>query len=484
MRRFLRTLFAATSSRRSSLEARLNLETCESRVVPASLGLKTAVLEFGGQALSGFQMSQGGWFGKPDTSVNGFRNLFHAKADKSVFDVNGSGTVNSLDADAAVNAIVKKVQQDYAPYHIQFIVDDFENQKGRIMDFMGGDAFMMITGGVNKIETSSSEGIFGVAPLDLGNHSDNIGFVFGRNIGDAAVSPADLINRTARTISHEMGHTFGLNHITDLTGDTVGHHLMNAPNEDGTIDPRDFGHDFMFLDQDFNTHSGKQSAHKILSDPWVVGVSEKAWIAVLKPGELTITGTNVADNIKVTADANNTKWTITGAGSSTTVTRQSLGLESHNPFTKELNIVRVAGLGSNDTIAANTSFLSQLFADGGDGNDTITGGSGHDNIRGGNGNDSIKGGEGDDELFGDGGDDKLFGGNHNDTLRGGDGQDTLFGEGHDDTLDGGDEFIPVKDFLFGGLGMDTFIQHQGWFWFIFDEDMFFDLAAGETVTNV
>jgi hypothetical protein len=157
---------------------------------------------------------------------------------------------------------------------------------------MVGDVFIAVTGGTNTVASNFSSGIFGVAPVDAGNVNDDIGFVFGRNIVDSFTTREAVINSMARTISHEMGHTFGLEHTTDTAGDAVSHHLMNAPS--GGIDPRDFTRDFVFVDQTFNTDIGPQNAYQILSRSDVLGQSTRAWMAVLNPGTLTIYGSELS----------------------------------------------------------------------------------------------------------------------------------------------------------------------------------------------
>ena len=95
---------------------------------------------------------------------------------------------------------------------------------------------------------------FGVAPrVDVGNTHDEMAFVFGGTIRDAAGSLDDFVNRISRTVSHEMGHTFGLAHLTTATGtDAQTHHLMEVNN-------RDFTRDMGFQDIAYNTESGRRT---------------------------------------------------------------------------------------------------------------------------------------------------------------------------------------------------------------------------------
>ncbi len=90
-------------------------------------------------------------------------------------------------------------------------------------------------------------------------------------------------------------------------------------------------------------------------------------------------------------------------------------------------LIRVFGLGGNDTIALNEAngALPTATLFGGLGNDTLTGGSGGDLLFGGINNDT---------LLGKGGFDFLFGGAGDDTLTGGDADDQVFGEADTDRL--------------------------------------------------
>ncbi len=83
------------------------------------------------------------------------------------------------------------------------------------------------------------------------------------------------------------------------------------------------------------------------------------------------------------------------------------------------------------------------YANGGDGDDSITSGKGNDVLFGGAGKDFISGGAGADILVGEAG---------NDTLSGGMGNDILIGGSEDDVLEGNEG----DDFFYGGTGMDTF----------------------------
>jgi Ca2+-binding RTX toxin-like protein len=282
-------------------------------------------------------------------------------------------------------------------------------------------------------------------------------FAFGGNILSRATSAADLVNRMARTISHELGHTFGLDHITNsVFTDAQSHNLMNAPvdlngngNTDPGEDPRDFGRDFGFQDLFFNTNSGFQNSHLILSQENVLGRSLGRWVAVLRPGELTVSGGSGNDNIQVTNIAP-TLWRAFINTAPTTVPLIANGVNTLNMFDAVISRVNVLGQGGNDTLIVNANMTAPAFMDGGIGNDTMFGGSGNDTMRGGLGNDFLFGNNGNDFLFGDDGTDFLSGGNDNDRLNGGDDFDR-------DTMNGGagsDVFVQVRSFLPFPLGQN------------------------------
>ncbi len=96
-----------------------------------------------------------------------------------------------------------------------------------------------------------------------------------------------------------------------------------------------------------------------------------------------------------------------------------------------------AGAGTMDFSGA-TYQDSQVYVNGGNGNDQIVGNSASDLLVGGNGDDTLSGGAGNDLLDGGRGSDVLVGGADTDTLRGGDGNDVLAGGAGNDGLTGGE----------------------------------------------
>jgi len=143
----------------------------------------------------------------------------------------------------------------------------------------------------------------------------------------------------------------------------------------------------------------------------------------------------------------------------------------------------IFGGAGNDAYAYGTAGLF-----GGDGNDAISGGDGYDQASGNDGNDLLSGGTGNDLLIGDNaainwvynsgtwvpqvsafsgtGNDEIYGNDNNDTIYGGAGSDTLQGNAGLDTINGnaGDDFIyggQDGDWLAGGQDNDTIRANLG-----------------------
>jgi len=491
MMRFLKNLFARKkNSPRRRQSCRLEVEMLETRLVPAYLGTKIAVLDFGGVTLSDAELLKGGWQ-KPGAAVSAFKDLF--TADRPFLDLNHDGSVNDVDANLAINMIVAKVKADFAPYDLDIVVGSWSNYSGLFTDDTGynvsdgpGDVMVFVSGQADDGYDGSQYP--GVSPrIDLGNEHDDIVFANGGVVAWQFTQDADLvraskfINFMADSISQEMGHAFGLAHVvSDPSGDAdpITHHIMYGAD-------RDYEHDFNFQDRtyktdlfgqytyttsvnhpEFNT-TDLQNSHQIFSLPDVLGPSTHPWVAVLKPGELTVVGDNAANTILVKNGPVSASWLVTIDGQLTLV---DLGHQpvttTLNPFDQSLSAIRIRGLAGNDVITVDAAIKTQVTAFGGLGNDTITGGGGSDFLYGGDMpqlkpiSSTLIGvlqtaTDGDDILKGGGGSDTLYGGTGNDHLYGQGGRDSLFGQDGNDYLDGGND--GAVDRLTGGTGTDTFI---------------------------
>src|SRR5262249_9694985 len=145
------------------------------------------------------------------------------------------------------------------------------------------------------------------------------------------------LNQIARTISHEMGHAFGLEHeVSDPAGatDPLRHSVM------GTVN-RDFSRDFVFEDVTFMTEVGTaQNAYRTLLREDVLGKSDRTWVAVLKPGELTVSGNSVANDLELWKGAG-ASWDVYVDGAWTNVGLGSVDVNSLNPFSTSLGKVNI-----------------------------------------------------------------------------------------------------------------------------------------------
>jgi Ca2+-binding RTX toxin-like protein len=436
MRRFLsnafdlaRSTFGRRVATRTPLANRFRpcVECMEGRLLPARL----AVLDFDGELLTAAEMRQAGWgmdtLGNllGDTTVPSFRGLFTSTA-PAWMNFDGAGGINVADATSAINLILAKVRQDFAPYNLQVRLGDQDDPGGPFTNTQTGDVLVLVSGGTDFL---SNQRALGWSRVDPGNARDDLAWVFGGGIQTSAgnlANPANaFVNWVARSISHEMGHTFGLEHVTaDANVDATRHHLMNTRASD-TDDDRDFQHDFVFPDLSFATRVGPQNAHQILTG--VLGASPDSWMAVLRPGTLTITGSNLAgDSIRVWSSQAG-QWSVEINGVTRTVgLTNGAGLLAFNPFSTALSQVEIFGRGGDDTLNAG-ALAHPVTAYGGNGNDALHGGTGRDRLYGGEGADSLYGGAGADYLSGDNGNDRLDAGpaGPTDLLLGGAGTDTL-----------------------------------------------------------
>jgi hypothetical protein len=147
--------------------------------------------------------------------------------------------------------------------------------------------------------------------------------------------------------------------------------------------------------------------------------------ASVSNGTLTITGSEGADRIVITA---NKKNILVREGSH----QSRFGKADHIT-----NLV-VNSLGGNDRV----KITGKLAA----------------TVNGGDGNDLIQGGAGDDVLVGGNGNDRIFGNGGKDSITGGAGRDVMFGGAGDDMFDAYDT---EADKLTGGAGNDQALVDTG-----------------------
>lgn len=454
----------------------LCIESLENRRLFATLGAtNTAVLDFDGEWLNATQLTEASSW-----DLNDFNNVsngwirfpsFHSvfTSTRPALDVNGDDVTNRDDADLVIDMIVEKVRQDFAPYDLNIVVGDQDNHRDMFNDNILGDALAIISGGTDNTNFRPGQPAGGWASYDDGNQTDGLGLIFAGNRA-GFMNATQLVNSVATTISHELGHSFGLRHNSDdPTGefDPVTHSIMMTGDIDGDgVRDNDRTRDFSFHDRLYNTERGgdakaPQNAHEVLSLPDVLGPSSHAWMAVLKPGTLTISG-NSGNNTITVRPVDADTWNVLLTSSNTEVDINSLDTNSLNPFDDPLSVISIFGNDGNDTIRVFNSITTTLVAHGGNGNDTIRGGGGNDILFGGIGNDTLHGRDGVDQLFGEIGNDVLRGGSEADFLFGGSGYDRLFGQAGNDHLSGG--YDGIVDYLVGGSGADTFFRELYWDW--------------------
>ena len=137
----------------------------------------------------------------------------------SFLDFNSDGRLDRADGEIAVTRVMNRVREDFAPYNVLVLrEDDTATALGRLRETATNDTLIFVKG--------PSEDKGGQAPLDTGNRRDDVGQA-GDTVGIAhwmydwtlaGVISRDeaadaFLNAFGNFISHEVGHTFGLEHI-------------------------------------------------------------------------------------------------------------------------------------------------------------------------------------------------------------------------------------------------------------------------------
>ncbi len=112
--------------------------------------------------------------------------------------------------------------------------------------------------------------------------------------------------------------------------------------------------------------------------------------------------------------------------------------DDHVIVDESVTISLAIGGGDGDDVIDASLAQGAIFAQGGDGDDTIYGGANDDTLDGGAGDDEIRGGEGTDWVSGNTGNDSLLGQGGDDVVTGGEGHDVVMGGEGADRLYGGD----------------------------------------------
>lgn len=442
------------------------------------------LLDFSAQLLSPSDLALGNWHGAT-TTLTSFYSFFQGGS-VDWRDFTADGIVDSRDAQQAIDRIVAKVRLDYSPYDVdvQMLTKPLRVFAANRQQFQDTVAF--ISGG-DYSEVLPGSGVLGLAGLDDqdqgsddellsgANLHDSIAFVFGRSVVSdlnllfLLASSSDIrrqiafVNLVSYTVSHEVGHTFGLAHVA---GDSKGvqSELMIQYYFKG-----DLKHDYGFRGEPYPLAEDRvkarrgqsvQDSHKLLTT--VLGPAHRPWASVLSPGILTVYGDSQSNVLRVlptgslvwTVDLDSTHLYLNPNPDPATYDTDSL-----NPFDISISRVLIRGGDGNDTIELDQQLAAVLVAHGGPGNDTILGGAANDELFGDEDDDVLFGRLGNDLLRGgdsDNGADVLDGGGDNDTLQGSAGNDTLLGGAGNDSLDGG----TGRDSLEGGEGNDVLFGGQ------------------------
>ncbi len=420
------------NTRRRNLKATPSaaIESFEPRVL-----LTTAVIDFDGEEITGEEMFQGAYPVGPK-SADSFESLFSGQYPH--LDMNGNETVDEDDAALAQERIMEKVRMDYMPYKLTIIEGDQDDYQYLMTPELpndpsddDGDVIVIVSGNTHS-EMGFASPSLGIAPsVDVTNKNDTIVFVFGKGIAETTDTADQFINLMAIATSHEMAHSFGLDHVTTpaegYDAEVLSHEIMSAPyvdlnnpnvdHDDQVIETRDFDHNSVFQDITYVNESGfEQNSHQHLTN--VLGESGWAWMAVLKPGELTLQGAThdwtIANDLSVTQVDGNTwqaqvvyqrRWPegwFRTISHTAFVDTSNPDINSLNPFAQELTSITIQGSDYHDIIDVDEAITVPA---------EINGMGGDDDISGGGGNDTIMGGDGLDKIMGNGGADWLDGGN-------------------------------------------------------------------------
>jgi hypothetical protein len=439
---------------------RLSMEGLEARKVFASM----VMLDFDGVTESEIDALEDKMqiFNTPESGgmkgfIEGFDSLNNST--HGFMDFDGNGSLDRDDARLAIEQIVSGVRQKFAPYDVSIFT---EGSTSRAIDLMesssSSDALVIVRG---------FGGPGGQSPLDEGNRFDAVSkaestvgtasWIAGISGLSDAERQQSFVVAMSNFIAHEVGHSFGLKHI-----DVSAHPEANDRN---LMDPFLGIREMSFWDQDLQTTDGEtQNQHEELLR--VLGASDESWAAVLRPGELTIEGSNYNDDWEVLEGPGGT-WQVNQylefSGSrylATTLTVDPSGtpdIHSLNQFTEPITTIHFSGGHNNDVFRMQSTIPVDLLAYGGSGNDTIYGGAGNDTVHAGPGNDIVYSQAGNDDLYGGSGSDRLNGGSGNDYLNGGAGNDSLFGSSGVDYLNGS----TGNDYLRGGSGSDRMFGSAG-----------------------
>lgn len=225
--------------------------------------LDLATLEQLGWRREQLQEFYGQWIANERLHIPLFADLFDPANPSTPqwLDFDGNGTVTRADALTVSDHIIERVREDFQAYNVDVVVHPggdlfpvFSTQRNNFHDTL-----IFVSPLYNIVRPTSG----GNAPQDFGNQFDQVGFVYATKLVESATGLAltaegrrdILLNMLTLAVSHEAGHTLGLQHVSPVTepvasNDPIRHEMMTKALSSPDM-VRNFYSDFAFQDEVF-----------------------------------------------------------------------------------------------------------------------------------------------------------------------------------------------------------------------------------------